>query len=99
MTFGNTTVNGYGPAANTRWNDVWAAETVQSTGALDLFSPNQAKRTTGTCMSVKAGSGGATLAHYALNMLEDSNSQHTGLTLYPVGGTMTGGKLRIYGYN
>lgn len=98
MTFGSTTVNGYGPAANTRWNDVWAAETVQSTGALDLYSPNKAKRTTGACMSIKAGAGGATLAHYALNMLEDSNSQHTGFTLYPVAGTMTGGTIRVYGY-
>lgn len=98
MTFANTTVNGYGPAANTRWNDVWAAETVQSTGALDLFSPNKAKPTTGTCMSVKAGSGGATLAHYSLNMLENTTSQHTGFTLYPVSGTMTGGTITVYGY-
>lgn len=99
MTFTSATINGYGPAANTRWNDVWAAETVQSTGALDLFSPNKAKPTTGTCMSVKAGSGGATLAHYSLNMLENTTSQHTGFTLYPVSGTMTGGTITVYGYN
>jgi uncharacterized membrane protein YeaQ/YmgE (transglycosylase-associated protein family) len=98
LTFTNATVNGYGPAVTSRWNDVWAAETLQSTGALDLYSPNKAKRTTGACMSIKAGTTGASLAHYMMNMLEDSNNQHTGFTLYAVAATMTGGTVAVYGY-
>jgi glycerol uptake facilitator-like aquaporin len=49
-------------------------------------------------MSIKAGTSGASLAHYMMNMLEESNNQHTGFTLYPVSGTMTGGTVTVYGY-
>jgi hypothetical protein len=97
-TFGSATVNGYGPAATTRWTDAFALETNTSSGVMDIFAPNLARRTTATANSIKSGAGGATEAHYFMNFLETSTAQHTGFTLTPVGGTMTGGTIRVYGY-
>jgi hypothetical protein len=98
FTFGSATVNGYGPAANTRWIDAFALESNTSNGVMDIFAPNLARRTAATANSIKSGAGGATEAHYFMNFLETSTAQHTGFTLTPVSGTMTGGTIRVYGY-
>jgi hypothetical protein len=99
FTFGSATVNGYGPAATTSWVDAFALETNTSNGVMDIFAPNLAKRTAATANSIKSGiAGGATNAHYFMNFLETSTAQHTGFTLTPVAGNMTGGTIRVYGY-
>ena len=98
LNFTSTTVNGYGPPAATKWTDLIAGETLQSTGAVDIFAPNKAQLTTASCMSIKAGTTAPTLAHYTMNALEYSTAQHTGFTITPVSGTITGGNIRVYGY-
>jgi hypothetical protein len=67
-----------------------------STGAtayLYLAGPNKATRTyiTSGLINYSTIFGTYTGAHYA-------NDQHTGFTFEPFSGTMTGGKIRVYGY-
>jgi hypothetical protein len=98
FTFTSATVNGYGPPITNRWTDAFALETNTSSGVMDIFAPNLPRRTTATANSIKSGAGGATEAHYFMNFLETSTAQHTGFTITPISGTLTGGTIRVYGY-
>jgi len=98
FTFGSATVNGYGPAANTTWTDAFAFESDTSNGSMDIFNPNNVRRTTATANSIKSGAGGATEGHYMMNFLETSTSQHTGFTLTPVSAQISTATITVYGY-
>jgi hypothetical protein len=60
--------------------------------AMDIFSPNLAKRTTVSGQ----GYGGATSFWFSAAVF--NTTQYTAFTLTTGGGTMTGGTVRVYGY-
>jgi hypothetical protein len=66
----------------------------QNNLSLFVFGPNTAKRTTFAEFGLDARTNGA--SGFSAGF-EDSNTQHTAFTL-AVGGTMTGGEIRVYGY-
>jgi hypothetical protein len=66
----------------------------QNNLSLFVFDPNTAKRTTFAEFGLDARTNGA--SGFSAGF-EDSTTQHTAFTL-AVGGTMTGGEIRVYGY-
>jgi hypothetical protein len=93
MSWGGTTVNGYGPAVTTNW--IISANNVASTGTmmtLDIHGPHVTRRKYGSVMA-QAGNG-----HSMFNLMCLSNNNATGFTLSKAGDTMTGGFIRVYGY-
>jgi hypothetical protein len=60
---------------------------------IDIFGPNLVMRTSVTAL------GTGYLSFVYGGGVEASSSQHTSLTLKPSAGTMTGGTIRVYGYN
>jgi hypothetical protein len=92
--FESTTVSGYGPAASNKWADLIASGS-PACASIDLHNPFASRPTTAMAQSVRGGSG---FGHYLFNALETTSSSHTGFTLSPVTGTMTGGTIYVYGY-
>lgn len=94
LTIGSATVNGYGPAASTKWTDVSPAGTTSGYCLMDIFSPYLSSptraRTTGN-----SGSG-----YYDFGAVDTSSNSNTGFILAHVtgGATLTGGTIRVYGY-
>ena len=96
MLFGSTTVNGYGPAATTSWTDIIAGGS-PSCASIDIHNPFASRPTTAMAQSVR-GNASPSYGHYVMNAIETSSSSHTGFTLFPVSGTLTGGTIYVYGY-
>jgi hypothetical protein len=96
--FGNytaTTVNGTNSANAANWGDV-VYNTVNSiNGELDLFGPNLAKNTQfrGSVNSSQTAGLFVTQGGYLAN-----TTQYTDFTLTINTGTVTGGTIRVYGY-
>lgn len=63
--------------------------------AIDVLSPNLAKNTMYSTVRCNATTGGATVA--TGGYLADT-TQYTAFTLTPASGTLTGGTIRVYGY-
>jgi hypothetical protein len=91
---GSTSANG---ASNTSSWRVAAANTTTFSTTLDLMSPNLAKNTAfaGSYLLPTASSAG-TMGNTG-GFLNDS-TQYTAFTLTPSTGTLTGGTIRVYGY-
>lgn len=94
LTVGSTTVNGYGPSANTKWTDVAPAGTSPGYWMMDLFCPFLSVATRGRTTG-NTGSG-----YYDFGALDTSTNSSTGFILsHGTGGaTLTGGTIRVYGY-
>jgi hypothetical protein len=93
MSFGSTTVNGYGPAAAVRWVDLSPASTNLGYSCLDLFGPFLSVATRGR-VTGNSGSG-----YYDFGLSDTSTNSNTGFTFtHSAGGTLTGGTIRVYGY-
>ena len=60
---------------------------------MDVFGPNLAEYTAIQSMYVNIG------GHGTFTGMRGTNTQHTGFTLQPTTGTITGGTITVYGYN
>jgi hypothetical protein len=74
---------------------VGSGDTSLLSGQFTLQNPNLAKATTIYASSVRTGTGNINLL---FNGSETSTTQHTAFTLTANTGTMTGGTIRVYGY-
>jgi hypothetical protein len=93
LSFGSTTVNGYGPAAAVRWTDVSPASTNLGYMCMDLFGPFLSVAT--RCRTT----GNSASGYYDFGGCDTSTNSNTGFTLnHSTGGTLTGGTIRVYGY-
>jgi len=93
MTFGSTTINGYGPAAAVRWTDIAPAGTTAGYLQMDIYQPFLSAptraRTTGNNDS----------GFYDFGLSDTTPQISSGFTLtHSSGGTLTGGTIRVYGY-
>jgi len=66
-------------------------------GNIDLMSPHEARQPMFTGSNIYRFSGG--YADRTGGFLDDSTTQYTSFTMAPSGGTMTGGVIKVYGYN
>lgn len=90
-TFVSATLTGYGPAATSRW--AIGPSNAGANGSCDLYGPF-ATRTKGiTSLGLNAQS------QYSFNGYCSSTTSASGFVLAPTAGTLTGGTVRIYGYN
>lgn len=95
--FGSTTLNGYGPAATVRWTDIFALDTVTQGATADIFQPFQVARTTFASNTIRTGTGQN--AWYYMTGVDTNAVSNTGFIISPIAGTITGGQIRVYGYN
>jgi hypothetical protein len=96
--FGNfsaNTVNGERVNNGANWQGVGTATTNQITASMDLLSPNLAKQTTVLASHVQSDVGGNV---FWFNGLLNDTTQYTDFTITPSAGTLTGGTIRVYGY-
>jgi hypothetical protein len=91
LSFGSSTVNGFGPAAETSWI-VAPGNTNTSNWTADIISPFATRRKS----FIGAGVGNA--SNYQFNGTCSSTSSATGFSIIPSTGTYTGGTIRVYGY-
>jgi hypothetical protein len=89
----NNTSSIVGSTGNTRHIFAGRATTNFLHANLEIFSPFLARPTT------MSGTDFLDLAVYSTFCLQNSNTSFTGFTLGTTSGTMTGGTIRIYGYN
>jgi len=89
------TVNGAGSANTTSWRHTASGSTTLLSGEIDLYSPNLAKNTSIIGRGAQASTTGATL--WQNGYLNDT-TQYTAFTFTPQTGTLTGGTIRVYGY-
>jgi hypothetical protein len=96
--YGNATVGTVnGDYGNNQPEFVFVAmgETNSLSGEFTLQNPNLAKRTMIYTRSARSGTG---QINVGFNGSETSTTQHTDFTLLTSSGTMTGGTIRVYGY-
>lgn len=94
---GNTwsaTASNTGSAAGSAWSYVGATDSTNGTNmALRVLSPFLAKRTVVDTEYV-ASTGG-----YKMTGMLNNTTSYTSFTITPNSGTLTGGTIRVYGYN
>ena len=88
----NTTVAGAGTSNGASWTGFGGIDTTSLNLNLELNSPFLAKNTT-----FQAGGYRTTIAG-AANGIHQVQTSYTGFTLAPESGTITGGTIRVYGY-
>jgi hypothetical protein len=96
--FGNytgSTVNGENVSNGSYWQGVGTITTANVTGNIDLLSPNLAKNTSVLSNYSQSKTDGN--AFWFSGFLNDT-TQYTAFTITPSGGTLTGGTIRVYGY-
>jgi hypothetical protein len=93
-TFGSGTVQGASDNNTANWNWVGGGDSNGCWLATELYGPQLARYT----RLVGATYGGATSTGY-LSGLHKVATAYTDFTITPEAGTMTGGTIRIYGYN
>jgi hypothetical protein len=91
LSYGSTTVTGFGPAATSNWV-IGPAGTTNTLGSLDVFNP-QASLTKGF-----VGMATSNVSQYSFNGFCTSTSAATGFVFAPTSGTITGGTIKVYGY-
>ena len=97
-------VNAYGPTgvvntvsfANGASISIGTTSTNAIAGDVEIQSPNLAKRTMFSMRGAQASTTGIT---FNTNAFLNDATQYTDFTLTPASGTLTGGTIRIYGYN
>jgi hypothetical protein len=77
------------------WQSVFLTTTNSHAGQMDLLSPNLAKVTVFNSMASWAKTDGL-FGNYGGFL--DNSTQYTAFTLTPSAGTLTGGTIRVYGY-
>jgi hypothetical protein len=93
----SSTVVAYGPTTATVWDSVGRVTTNGSNHCeINLFAPYESKNTHGF-----SNGGGIGSSEYLvnLNLWLDTSDSYTSFTFFPTSGTMTGGTIRVYGYN
>jgi hypothetical protein len=93
----NSTIVGYGPGTNTYFDSAGRMTTNGSNRSLiDLCSPYQSKPTQGysNCSGNMTDDFVVTL-----HLWLDTSDSYTSFSVFPNSGTMTGGTIRVYGYN
>jgi hypothetical protein len=94
MSFGVSTMTGYTSASTDRWFCNFNNQSTYSSAfQMDLMSPNLAKRK--VCAVTGQGANGPS----QISGTNNSATQSTGFTITKSSDTMTGGTIRIYGYN
>jgi hypothetical protein len=93
--FGSTVLNGYGPAASSRWPDIFAADQTTQGGVADIYQPFETARTTITAQSVRTGGANA---WYYITGIDTNAVSHSDFTIIPVSGNMANGTISVYGY-
>ena len=91
----SATVNGDNGNNASSFRYVGSGDTNLLAGQFTLQNPNLAKATTIYASSVRTGTGNINLL---FNGSETSATQHTDFTLLVNTGTITGGTIRVYGY-
>ena len=94
MAYTSSTVNGFNLNNGSGWNSTYYSTAVHS-GHIQLQNPFLSKNTIFDSLLVTADST-SYIARYA-GFLNDTTS-YTAFTLTRAGGTMTGGEIRVYGY-
>jgi len=91
---GTSTITGYnlGPGTSFIIADM-CAPSAASSYDVTIKNPYNAVRTTMSAQNCSTNWG----SWY--NGIEDANTSHTSFTLFPNTGTLTGGVIRVYGYN
>lgn len=97
LTNGSSTVNGFNQTAQTQWNYCGAGTSGNLHMSCEIFSPNLAKVKTIVAPYFFATTG-AGVGYYQSGGVCNSTAQATGFTLSPSSGTLTGGKITVYGY-
>ena len=88
------TVNGLGGSGSSAWQFCGVFLTAGSAYAVPIFEPNRAGPTrVGTVAYVDSGAGGTMVGYHS------TATSYTGFVIAPGSGTMTGGTIRVYGYN
>ena len=90
------TVTGFNSNNGSSFANSVAVRTNNMIGEIKLFAPNLVKTTGFETIGIEPSTDGA--AVYRKGFLNDT-TQHTSFTLTPGTGTLTGGTIRIYGYN
>jgi hypothetical protein len=94
LTTTSATLNGYNTSNTTFWSGTYYSTTAHS-GHINLQNPFLTKNTTFNSILI-----GASTSNYFANYtgyLNDTTS-YTAFTLTAAGGTLTGGTIRVYGY-
>jgi len=91
--YGTATLTPYAPAFGASWTDAGIAGTAGFVANIDLSSPFLTQATFGTTWSTSTN----TVYNFAL--IDTSTASSTGFTVAPLSGTLTGGTIRVYGYN
>lgn len=96
VTYAATTVNGERAQNAASWSRIARGTANNISGVVHLQNPFIAKNTTGTWSG--AGAGTSDFWYTGGGYLADTNS-YTAFTLTCSTGTITGGTIRVYGYN
>jgi hypothetical protein len=91
----SNTVNGAATANGTSWAHVGIVSTTSLSAEIDLYSPNLAKN---TLIVGRASSASTTGSGVWQNGYLNDTTQYTAFTLTPATGTLTGGTIKVYGY-
>jgi hypothetical protein len=93
----SSTIVGYGPTTDTLWDSVGRATTSgRNHSVIDIFSPYLATKTTGFSNAQGVGSSEFLVQ---LNLVLDDTNSYSSFTLDRGSGTLTGGTIRVYGFN
>ena len=91
----SNTVNGSATANGTSWAHSATASTTMLNGEIELYGPNLAKN---TIIISRQGTASTTGSGIWQNGYLNDTTQYTAFTLTPATGTLTGGTIKVYGY-
>jgi hypothetical protein len=95
VVFNSAVVNGVAQQNQTSFSEAFSGTTNTLGGITDVLGPNLAKNT--IFLSNTVGAGAARYQAVLAGYLADT-TQYTAFTLTASGGTMTGGTVKVYGY-
>ena len=93
--YGTSTVAGAGTSNTTKWNWAGGGNPSGAVISVDVFNPYLAKYTYFT----NSGFYNSEVETGFTSGVNKSTNSHTAFTINPGSGTMTGGNIRVYGYN
>jgi hypothetical protein len=95
--FNSTTVTGVNGNNTTKWDGVVQQGTGFISGVIDLLGPNLAKNTILSSVGVRSATSSTGINVWSAGYLADT-TQYTAFTLTTITGTLTGGTIKVYGY-
>ena len=90
--WGSSTVTGFSESNSSSWKGFGSVDTTQLTLNVDLVNPFLAKNTTFQSATARTGAGGPVIG------IHQVATSYTAFTFGPESGTITGGTVRVYGY-